>query len=220
MESSQHIEARAGAPGPRQAEVRQLVYLGCFRRGSAVNRCGCGNAVARGSGHCRALGGDVRTEPGGLSGWLSSKLTGCFGDVGGSTTRLGVARSRVAACCFFYLLLTGIFLPWKGERERSQKGIPSTMEPRIAGSVSTNSRHPGQPSGDGAWYCWNHTSTFPGSILLMGYRSKITQLKKMNVISVFLRVGTMFELIVYCVWRARPQIRHTCGPWEAGADSA
>lgn len=79
--------------------MRQRAELGCFRHGSAVNRCGCGNAVAGGSGHCWTLRGDVHTGAGGLSGCLSSKLKGLvfgkvWGDVDGSTGGLGVARSR------------------------------------------------------------------------------------------------------------------------------
>lgn len=103
----------------RCAEVRQRGELGCFRDGSAVNRCGCGNAVAGGSGHCWTLGGDESTENGALSGWLSTKLTGCFGDVGESPGRLGVARNRAAGGFsppFFYQSCRG-----DGMREKPRR---------------------------------------------------------------------------------------------------
>lgn len=108
----------------RCVEVRQRGELGCFRRGSAVNRCGCGNAVAGGCRHCWTLGGDVRTDTGAVSGWLSSKLSGCFGDVDGSPGQLCVARNR-AAGCFFPSLCRGFSALYRGEgiRER-QRRIP------------------------------------------------------------------------------------------------
>lgn len=102
----------------RCSEVKHRVWLGCFRHGSAVNRCGCGNAVAGGCGHCWTLGGDVRTGAGAHSGWLSSKLTGCFGDVGGTPGRLGVARSRAAGCFLPpHLYSLWFFLHGRGIRE-------------------------------------------------------------------------------------------------------
>lgn len=61
-----------------------------------MNRCGCGNAVAGGSGHCWSVGGNVHTKTGASDGWLSSKLTGSSGDVVGSPRRLGVAQRGAA----------------------------------------------------------------------------------------------------------------------------
>lgn len=62
--------------------------------------------------------GDVRTEAGALSGWLSSKLTGCFGDVAGSPGRLGVARNRAAG--FFSSIFQGIFYLVGGDGMREK----------------------------------------------------------------------------------------------------
>lgn len=112
----------------RCAEVKQRGELGCFRRGSAANRCGCGNAVAGGCGHCWRLGGDVRTDTGAVSGWPSSKLAGCSGDEGGSPGQLGVARYEAAAAgCFFPLAVPGIFcLVWgRGSKREAEEDSPA-----------------------------------------------------------------------------------------------
>lgn len=130
----------------RCAEVRQSSGVSVAAR--QLNHCGCGNAVAGGSGHCWTLGGDVRTKTGALNDWLPSKLTGCFGNVGGSPRRLGVARNRAAEA--FFIHFWGIFYPaGKTKWERSQKGFPSTMEPRIAGSVSRATDSQESPQGTG-----------------------------------------------------------------------
>lgn len=108
----------------RCTEVKRRVELGFFRSGSAVNRCGCGNAVAGGCGHCWTLGGDVHTGAGAHSGWLSSKLTGCFEDVGGTPGRLGVARSSAAGCFLLPTFIACDFLLSRGRIRQTPRRIP------------------------------------------------------------------------------------------------
>lgn len=142
----------------RCAEVRQRSGVSVAPR--LLNRCGCGNAVARGSGHCWTLGGDACTKPGVLNALLSFKLTSCSGDVGGSPRRGQLG--------FFHPFFGGDFLcGWEeGMREKPRR-IPQhgAMEPRIAGSVSRATDTPDSPQGTGqACHCLNGTLTFPGPI--------------------------------------------------------
>lgn len=149
----------------RCAEVRRLGGLGCFRLGSAVNRCGCGNAVAGGSGHCWTLGGDVRTETGALHGWQSSKLTGCFWDECGGPGRLGVAR-----WVFFPPpIFPGIFyiVQGGGMREKPRRIPQHYGATHCRQREYKRNRHPGEPSGEWICHCWALT-TFSGSILFEG----------------------------------------------------
>lgn len=107
---SAHSGARAGAPRWGNAESSGVSV--------AARQYGCGNAVAGAIGHCWTLGGDVRTETGALSGWLSSTLTGCFGDVVWIPGRLGVARNRAAGVYFPHF--PGDFLSCRGDGMREK----------------------------------------------------------------------------------------------------
>lgn len=152
----------------RCAEVRQNSGVSVAVR---LNRCDCGNAVVGGSGHCWTLGGDAHTRPGAVNGGLSSKLTSCLGDVGGSSRRLGVAQNRAAGASFPPTLRGIFYLLWNTKRERSQEGFPSTMEPRTAGSVSRAEDTQESPRESRAWQCRNCASTFPGPILFNSRRT-------------------------------------------------
>lgn len=183
---SVHSAARAGAPRWGSAEQG----LGCFRRGSAVNRCGCGNAVAGGSGHCWTLGGDVRTDTGALSGWLLSKLAGLFLGVMWLGAPVSLGTEQLCVCFFknsthFFL---GIFLPcWGGdENEReARKDSPAPWSHALqAAWVLTQQTPRGKsPSGGLGSSLPGRTSTFfPGPIFLLTGGKDASQLSTSLVV--------------------------------------
>lgn len=140
----------------RCAEVRPSSGVSVAAR--RLNRCRCRNAVAGGSGHCWTLGGDVGTKGGTVAERLLSELTGCGGDVGGRPGRLLLVAVSGASLCggafsspfsFFWKAGGNSYPAEKKSRETSEKGFPSTMEPRTAGSVSRAPDARGSPRGTG-----------------------------------------------------------------------
>lgn len=109
---------RAAASRSRCAEVKPRGELGCFRRVSAADEapwrweCGCRRLWALPDARRRRAHGRGSGER--LA--VVQVVAGCFGDVG-REPRTVPGRGGGCACC-------------------SRGGFPSTMEPRIAGSVS------------------------------------------------------------------------------------